>query len=102
MGVGTGVVLLLLGLLVLLVLDSVAASAGLLAAGGVLSGEHGIGLEKRKFMAQQFGPDDLDHQNRLRSAFDPDGVMNPGNVLPTGASCGDVQHLDRVPDGAWV
>ena len=73
-----------------------------LAAGGVLSGEHGIGLEKRKFMALQFSPDDLDHQNRLRRGFDPDGVMNPGKVLPTGASCGDVQHLDRVPNGAWV
>jgi glycolate oxidase len=73
-----------------------------LAAGGVLSGEHGIGLEKRKFMARQFGPDDLDHQNRLRRAFDPDGVMNPGKVLPTGASCGDVQHLDHVPAGAWL
>jgi glycolate oxidase len=73
-----------------------------LAAGGVLSGEHGIGLEKRKFMSRQFGPDDLDHQNRLRRAFDPDAVMNPGKVLPTGASCGDVQHLDRVPAGAWL
>jgi glycolate oxidase len=73
-----------------------------LAAGGVLSGEHGIGLEKRKFMARQFSADDLDHQNRLRRAFDPDGCMNPGKVLPTGASCGDVQHLDRVPDGAWL
>jgi glycolate oxidase len=79
--------------------EIVAAS---LAAGGVLSGEHGIGLEKRKFMAQQFTADDLDHQNRLRRAFDPHGRMNPGKVLPTGASCGDVQHLDRVPAGAWV
>ena len=49
-----------------------------LAAGGVLSGEHGIGLEKREFMAQQFTDDDLDHQNRLRRAFDPDGVDEPG------------------------
>jgi glycolate oxidase len=73
-----------------------------LAAGGVLSGEHGIGLEKRKFMAQQFTADDLDHQNRLRRAFDPDACLNPGKVLPTGASCGDVQHLDRVPSGGWV
>jgi glycolate oxidase len=79
--------------------EIVAAS---LAAGGVLSGEHGIGLEKRRFMSQQFGPDDLDHQNRLRRAFDPDAVMNPGKVLPTGASCGDVQHLDRMPAGAWL
>ncbi|CAB4733436.1 MAG: FAD-binding protein [Actinobacteria bacterium] len=73
-----------------------------LAAGGVLSGEHGIGLEKRKFMAQQFSADDLDHQNRARRAFDPDNVMNPGKVLPTGASCGDVQHLDTMPEGVWL
>jgi glycolate oxidase len=73
-----------------------------LAAGGVLTGEHGVGLEKRKFMAAQFSPDDLDHQNRARRAFDPDLVMNPGKVLPTGASCGDVQHLDAMPEGAWL
>jgi len=73
-----------------------------LDAGGVLSGEHGIGLEKRDLMPLLFTPVDLDHQNRLRRAFDPDGRMNPGKVLPTGASCGDVQHLDRAPDGAWV
>jgi glycolate oxidase len=79
--------------------EIVAAS---LDAGGVLSGEHGIGLEKRKFMARQFSPDDLDHQNRLRRAFDPDGVLNPGKVLPTGASCGDVQYLDTAPPGSWL
>jgi glycolate oxidase len=73
-----------------------------LAAGGVLSGEHGVGLEKRKFMTKQFSADDLDHQNRARRAFDPDLVMNPGKVLPTGASCGDVQHLDHMPEGAWL
>lgn len=76
--------------------------AASLAAGGVLSGEHGVGLEKRKFMAKLFGPDDLDHQDRARRAFDPDLVMNPGKVLPTGASCGDVQHLDHIPEGAWL
>lgn len=73
-----------------------------LAAGGVLSGEHGVGLEKRKFMHKQFTPDDLEHQDRARRAFDPDRTMNPGKVLPTGASCGDVQHLDHIPEGAWV
>jgi glycolate oxidase len=79
--------------------EIVAAS---LAAGGVLSGEHGIGLEKRRFMRDQFTDDDLDAQARLRRAFDPDGIANPGKVLPTGASCGDVQHLDHLPDGTWL
>ena len=69
------------------------------AVGGVLSGEHGIGLEKRDFMHLIFSPDDLDAQARLRDAFDPDGVCNPQKVLPAGARCGDLQ---RVPQGAWI
>jgi glycolate oxidase len=69
------------------------------AAGGVLSGEHGIGLEKRDFMPLVFSPDDLDAQARLRDAFDPDGMCNPQKVLPAGSRCGDLQ---RVPEGAWI
>ncbi len=76
--------------------EIVAAS---LAAGGVLSGEHGIGLEKRDFMGLLFGPDDLDAQARLRAAFDPEGLANPAKVLPAGSRCADLQH---VPDGVWV
>ena len=68
-------------------------------AGGVLSGEHGIGLEKRDAMALFFGPDDLDVQARVRDAFDPDGIANPGKVLPKGSRCGEI---GAVPDGAWV
>ncbi|MGH9246647.1 MAG: FAD-binding oxidoreductase [Acidimicrobiales bacterium] len=70
-----------------------------LAAGGVLSGEHGIGLEKRDFMPLLFSADDLDAQARLREAFDPDGVANPTKVLPEGSRCGDLQ---RIPEGVWV
>jgi glycolate oxidase len=70
-----------------------------LAAGGVLSGEHGIGLEKRDFMPLLFSVDDLDAQARLRDAFDPDGVANPDKVLPAGSRCGDLQS---VPEGVWV
>lgn len=69
------------------------------AAGGVLSGEHGIGLEKRDAMSMIFTPDDLDAQARLRDAFDPAGRANPGKVLPRGSRCGE---LPRVPVGAWV
>ncbi|MER3452838.1 MAG: FAD-binding oxidoreductase [Acidimicrobiia bacterium] len=68
-------------------------------AGGVLSGEHGIGLEKRDYMPLIFGPDDLAAQACLRAAFDPDGVCNPGKVLPTGARCGE---LAGIPEGAWI
>ena len=69
------------------------------AAGGVLSGEHGIGLEKRDFMPLLFSPVDLDLQARLRAAFDPDGVANPHKVLPSGSRCADLQ---AVPAGAWI
>jgi glycolate oxidase len=68
-------------------------------AGGVLSGEHGIGLEKRDYMPLLFSDVDLDAQARLRDVFDPDGVSNPTKVLPAGSRCGDIQ---RIPHGAWI
>lgn len=72
-----------------------------LDAGGVLSGEHGIGVEKQKFMDRMFTDDDLDHQERLRRAFDPQCRTNPGKVLPSGHSCADIQALRSVPTGVW-
>jgi glycolate oxidase len=69
------------------------------AAGGVLSGEHGIGIEKRDLMPLLFSDDDLDHQARLRRAFDPEGLANPGKVLPTGSRCADVREM---PEGVWI
>jgi glycolate oxidase len=69
------------------------------AAGGVLSGEHGIGLEKRDMMHLMFSPVDLAAQQALRTAFDPHGRANPGKVLPSPATCADVQ---AVPEGAWI
>ncbi len=68
-------------------------------AGGVLSGEHGIGLEKRDYMHLMFSEIDLAAQGALRSAFDPNGASNPGKVLPSPASCGDIHS---VPEGAWI
>jgi glycolate oxidase len=70
-----------------------------LDAGGVLSGEHGIGLEKRDLMPLLFSVDDLDAQAMVRDAFDPDGVANPHKVLPAGSRCADLQ---RVPEGVWI
>ncbi len=71
-----------------------------LAVGGVLTGEHGIGLEKRDLMGLQFSAVDLDVQARVRSAFDPGGVANPSKVLPSGSRCVD---LDRaLAEGLWV
>lgn len=65
-------------------------------AGGSLSGEHGIGLEKRDLMGLVFNEADLDAQARIRDAFDPDAVMNPGKVLPTGSRCFDAAGV-RLP-----
>ena len=70
-----------------------------IAAGGVLTGEHGVGVEKRDLMPLLFSADDLDAQARLRDAFDPDGAANPQKVLPRGSRCGELQ---RVPEGAWI
>ena len=70
------------------------------AAGGTLSGEHGIGLEKREAMSLVFSAADLEAQKWLRDAFDPAGQCNPEKVLPRGGSrCGDLAEL---PAGAWV
>ncbi|MGZ5294121.1 MAG: FAD-binding oxidoreductase [Actinomycetota bacterium] len=82
-------------------------------AGGALSGEHGIGLEKRDFMPLMFGRDDLDAQACVRAAFDPDGRMNPKKVLPDGARCGEfalaaagtddaAAAADALPEGTWI
>jgi glycolate oxidase len=71
------------------------------AAGGSLSGEHGIGLEKRDYMHLMFTDVDLAAQNALRCAFDPDMVSNPGKVLPSPATCAEINHVGLL-DGAWV
>ncbi|HEY8493304.1 MAG TPA: FAD-linked oxidase C-terminal domain-containing protein [Myxococcota bacterium] len=71
------------------------------AAGGVISGEHGIGIEKRDYMCLVFDESDLEAQRRLRAAFDPDGVCNPGKLLPAPRFCAEAnpkaRGYDRVP-----
>jgi glycolate oxidase len=74
--------------------------AACVAAGGSLSGEHGIGLEKRDAMPLVFSAADLEAQRWLRDAFDPAGLCNPEKILPRGGTrCGDIASL---PAGAWV
>lgn len=65
-------------------------------AGGSLTGEHGVGSEKRDLMGLVFGPLDLDAQARIREAFDPEGLMNPHKVLPAGSRCFDAAGV-RIP-----
>ena len=77
--------------------------AACLRRGGALSGEHGIGLEKRDLMRTGFSELDLDAQARLKEVFDPTGIFNPAKILPQGSRCFDFGGARReVPDGAWL
>ena len=59
-------------------------------AGGSITGEHGVGVDKKRYMPQMFGEADLATFQRLRCAFDPEGLANPGKVMPTPRLCGEV------------
>jgi glycolate oxidase len=59
-------------------------------AGGSLTGEHGIGADKSQYMPTMFSDADLDLMQRVRRAFDPRGLSNPGKVFPTPRLCGEV------------
>jgi glycolate oxidase len=59
-------------------------------AGGAITGEHGVGADKKMQMPKMFTADDLDAMHRVRCAFDPDGLCNPGKVFPTPRLCGEV------------
>jgi glycolate oxidase len=69
--------------------------------GGVLTGEHGVGVEKRDLMGTMFDETDLAHQERLKCAFDPDGLLNPGKVFPQLHRCAELGrlhvHAGRLP-----
>ena len=61
--------------------------------GGVLTGEHGVGIEKRDLMSEVFSEQDLQQQLRVKCAFDPDGYLNPGKVFPTLHRCAELGKL---------
>jgi FAD/FMN-containing dehydrogenase len=65
--------------------------------GGTISGEHGIGLEKLPMMREVYAPADLEVMGRLKRAFDPEGLLNPGKVLPDGPPGGVARAEDRAP-----
>ena len=74
-------------------------------AGGVLSGEHGIGLEKQEYMPLMFTEDDMAAMAKLKLGFATDELFNPGKVFPTGASCADVSQaaaVARAGAGAYI
>ena len=65
--------------------------------GGVLTGEHGVGVEKRDLMGEMFSEADLEQQQRLKCAFDPEGSLNPGKVFPILHRCAELgrMHIHR-------
>lgn len=77
--------------------------------GGTISGEHGVGIEKRSMMNELFAPADLEVMARLRSAFNPDALLNPDKILPGGGGCregapaqmGGMQ-LTGAGEGPWI
>ncbi|MCW2844712.1 MAG: glcD [Nocardioides sp.] len=58
--------------------------------GGSITGEHGVGMDKSKYMPRMYNDDDLDTMQLVRCAFDPDNISNPGKVFPTPRLCGEV------------
>jgi len=81
-----------------------------IALGGTISGEHGIGYEKRETLPLVFSPDDLAAMARLRDVFDPKRLFNPEKIFPSGAVCGEVrnpaqtqsQRQTLAAGGAWL
>jgi glycolate oxidase len=65
--------------------------------GGVLTGEHGVGVEKRALMPEMFNEDDLNQQIRVKCAFDPNHLLNPGKVFPQLHRCAELgrMHVHR-------
>jgi glycolate oxidase len=64
--------------------------AACVEAGGSITGEHGVGFDKKRYMPRMFDEPDFDAFMRLRCAFDPAGLANPGKVMPTPRLCGEV------------
>ena len=70
-------------------------------AGGSITGEHGVGMEKNELMARQFSPESLEMIARLKGLFDPDNRLNPGKVLPTGRGCLEIRQAP-LTEGSTV
>ncbi|MEV8633205.1 FAD-linked oxidase C-terminal domain-containing protein [Streptosporangium sp. NPDC051023] len=63
--------------------------------GGSITGEHGVGVDKSRYMTKMFSNDDLDTMQLVRCAFDPVGLSNPGKVFPTPRLCGEVPRVRK-------
>ncbi|HEY7783556.1 MAG TPA: FAD-linked oxidase C-terminal domain-containing protein [Pyrinomonadaceae bacterium] len=66
-------------------------------AGGSITGEHGVGLDKRDYLPLIFSPDDMETMLNVRAAFDPTGLCNPGKIIPTLRGCGEGRAVASLP-----
>src|SRR5712692_1505647 len=76
-------------------------------AGGSITGEHGVGLDKSAYLPLIFSEDDMDTMLRVRAAFDPSGLCNPGKIIPMPRGCGEAravatQEVSPLPSGEGV
>src|SRR5207302_7384502 len=62
-------------------------------AGGSITGEHGVGLDKSGYLPLIFSDDDMDVMLRVRAAFDPSGLCNPGKIIPLPRGCGEARAV---------
>ncbi|HUQ31551.1 MAG TPA: FAD-linked oxidase C-terminal domain-containing protein [Pyrinomonadaceae bacterium] len=67
-------------------------------AGGTITGEHGVGLDKSDYLPLIFSADDMEAMLNVRAAFDPTGLCNPGKIIPTSRSCGEARRVSRRQD----
>ncbi len=71
--------------------------------GGSITGEHGVGLEKKAYIGLLFNEADLEAMLRIRRAFDPNGRFNPAKLFPTPISCGELRRQPaNIPAGLWI
>jgi glycolate oxidase len=71
--------------------------------GGSITGEHGIGLEKKAYIGLLFNDTDLAAMMRVRKVFDPDSRFNPAKLFPAPASCGEIRTQQApIPAGLWI
>jgi glycolate oxidase len=71
-----------------------------IAVGGTITGEHGVGIDKRCYMDWMYSPDDLATMTLVREAFNPGGLANPGKLFPTPAGCAEsLRRRPEIPGG---
>jgi glycolate oxidase len=69
-----------------------------IAVGGSITGEHGVGFEKRDFMPLMYTPADLEAMAKVKRVWNPDGLLNPGKIFPTSKSCVEVSAAGKPGD----